>query len=215
GALLAAGAAEAMVAGAATPTRRVIEAGLMTVGPAEGVGTPSSYFLMLMPDRALIFADCALVVEPTAGELADIAVAATRSGRALLGEARTALLSYSTRGSGDGAGPRRVRDAVALARARAPELAGVIDGELQADAALDAAIAARKGAEGPVAGAANVLVFPGLDAGNIGYKLVQELGRAQAVGPFLQGFARPISDLSRGASVDDIVAAAVIALATG
>ena len=215
GALVATGAADAMVAGAANPTRRVIEAGLMTVGPAEGVGTPSSYFLMLLPDRALIFADCALVVEPSAEELADIAVAATRSGKALLGEARTALLSFSTRGSGEGAGPRRVREAVEIARVRAPELAGAIDGEMQADAALNATIAAKKGAEGSVAGAANVLVFPSLDAGNIGYKLVQELARAQAVGPFLQGFARPISDLSRGASVDDIVAAAVVALATG
>ncbi len=186
----------------------------MTVGPAEGLGTPSSYFLMLLPDRALVFADCALVVEPTAEELADIAVAATRSGAALLGEARTAMLSYSTKGSGDGTGPRRVREALAFARERAPELADMIDGELQADTALNAAVAGKKGAGGPVAGAANVLVFPDLDAGNIGYKLVQELSGAQAVGPFLQGFAKPISDLSRGATVDDIVAAAVVTLAS-
>jgi phosphate acetyltransferase len=211
GALVAAGEADAMVAGAASSTRRVIEAGLLTVGLAPGVETPSSFFLMALPGRPLIFADCALNVAPTPGELADIAIASARSGAALLGEARTALLSFSTHGSGTGAEVERVREAVALARARAPDLA--FDGELQADAALDAAIARRKGAVGPVAGHANVLVFPSLAAGNIGYKLVQQLAGARAVGPILQGFARPVSDLSRGASVADIVATAVLTLA--
>ncbi len=205
-----------MVAGAATPTRRVIEAGLLTVGLAPGVETPSSFFLMALPGpdalhRALLFADCALTVAPTAAQLADIAVASARSGAALLGEARTALLSFSTHASGAGPEVERVRAAVELARAKAPELA--FDGPLQADAALDAAIARRKGAESPVAGRANVLVFPTLDAGNIGYKLVQQLAGARAVGPVLQGFARPVSDLSRGASVDEIIAAAVLTLA--
>jgi phosphate acetyltransferase len=212
GALVAAGEADAMVAGAATPTRRVIEAGLLTVGLAPGVETPSSFFLMALPGgRTLIFADCALTVAPTAAQLADIAVASARSGAALLGEARTALLSFSTRGSGAGPEVERVREAVALARARAPDVA--FEGEIQADAALDAAIARRKGVAGPVAGQANVLVFPSLDAGNISYKLVQQLAGARAIGPVLQGFARPVSDLSRGASVDEIVATAVLTLA--
>lgn len=217
GALVAAGEADAMVAGAATPTRRVIEAGLLTVGPAPGVETPSSFFLMALSGRTLLFADCALTVAPTAAQLADIAVASARSGTALLGEARTALLSFSTHGSGAGPEVARVREAVALARARAPDLA--IDGPLQADAALDEAVARRKGAAGPgggsVAGRANVLVFPSLEAGNIGYKLVQQLAGARAIGPVLQGFARPVSDLSRGASVDEIVATAVLTLAIG
>jgi phosphate acetyltransferase len=211
GALVAAGGADAMVAGAATPTRRVIEAGLLTVGLAPGVEAPSSFFLMALPGRTLIFADCALTVAPSASRLADIAVASARSGAALLGQARTALLSFSTRGSGAGPEIDRVREAVALARARAPDL--LFDGELQADAALDAAIARRKGADGPVAGNANVLVFPSLEAGNIGYKLVQQLAGARAIGPVLQGFARPVSDLSRGASVDEIVATAALTLA--
>lgn len=214
GALVAAGEAAAMVAGAANPTRRVIEAGMMTVGLRPGVETPSSFFLMLLPDgRALVFADCALNVEPTAAELADIAIASAATARRLLGEARVALLSYSTHGSGAGAPVEKVRAAARIAAERAPGLA--IEGELQADAALNPEIAAKKGAAGPVAGRANVLVFPDLDAGNIAYKLVQELARAQAVGPFLQGFARPLSDLSRGATVEDIVAAAVVTLALG
>lgn len=210
GALVASGEADAMVAGAATPTRRVIEAGLMTVGLAPGVETPSSFFLMILPGRALLFADCALTVSPTAGQLADIAVASARSGAALLGEARTALLSFSTRGSGAGPEVERIREALTLARQRAPDLA--FDGELQADAALDAAVAERKGVDGLVAGRANVLIFPSLEAGNIGYKLVERVAGARAIGPILQGFARPISDLSRGASVDDIVATCVLTL---
>lgn len=211
GALVAAGEADAMVAGAATPTRRIIEAGAMTIGLAEGVATPSSFFVMLLRGRPIVFADCALNVAPDAGQLADIAIASARSAAALLGEARVAMLSFSTLGSGAGSEVDRVREAVAIARTRAPALA--IDGEFQADTALNAAIAGRKGAGGPVAGQANVLVFPSLEAGNIAYKLVQELAGAQAVGPFLQGFARPVCDLSRGASVNDIVAAGAVVLA--
>ena len=201
-AMVAAGEADAMVAGADSPTRRVIEAAGMAIGIADGVAIPSSYFLMLFPDgREMIFADCAVNVAPDATALADIARASAATGTALLGEARVALLSFSTGASG--AGPSV--DAVRIA---ADETG--FTGPVQADAALNPAIAAAKGLG---LGDANVLVFPSLDAGNIAYKLAQELAGAQAIGPMLQGFRRPVCDLSRGATVEDIIAATVLTAA--
>lgn len=201
-AMVAAGEADAMVAGADAPTGRVIEAAGLAIGLAEGVSVPSSFFLMAFPDgRELIFADCAVNVAPDAEGLAAIATASAGSATALLGSASVALLSFSTGSSGAGPSVERVR-----AAAEATGFAG----PLQGDAALNPLVAVRKGLG---TGDANTLIFPSLDAGNIAYKLAQELAGARAVGPILQGFRRPVGDLSRGATAEDIVAVTAVTIA--
>ena len=212
------GKADSMVAGALSATADVLRAGLTIIGTAPGMKTASSCFVMDThnskwgTDGLMIFSDCAVIPVPTAEQLADIAVSAADSCRKMLNaEPVVAMLSFSTKGSGgNNDNVLRVQEGVKLAKEKAPDL--LLDGELQADAALVPSVTEKKAPGSPVTGKVNTLVFPDLGAGNIGYKLVQRLAGADAFGPFLQGFAKPISDLSRGCSAEDIVATAAVTL---
>lgn len=213
------GYADSMVAGAENTTADVLRAGLTVIGTAPGTKTASSCFVMQMQDSRwgsdglMIFSDCAVIPTPSSEQLADIAVSAAQSCRGFIGaEPVVAFLSFSTKGSGGNKDENilRVREAVKLLDEKKPDF--VYDGELQADAALVPSVTQKKAPGSPVEGKVNTLVFPDLGAGNIGYKLVQRLAGAEAFGPFLQGFAKPISDLSRGCSAEDIVTTAAVTL---
>ncbi len=209
--MIKAGDADCMVAGALSPTSHVLRAAFQVLKTKPGISVVSGAFIMLLPEGCqfgengmLIFADCAVVPDPTKEELAQIAVATAKTTRDIAGlDPVVAMLSFSTRGSASHEKVDKVREAMELAREMSPELK--IDGEMQSDAAIVPSVGAQKAPDSTVAGHANTLIFPSLETGNIAYKLVQRLAGAGAVGPILQGLAAPVNDLSRGATVEDII----------
>ncbi len=215
GMMVKAGDADGMVAGVATATASVIQIASLTIGFQPGISTPSSFFMMVLDqfqnekDKVFIFADCAVNIQPDSRQLAEIGISSGLNANALLGmEPKIAFLSFSSRGSASHADVDKVKDAVKIAKEKRPDFD--IEGEIQADAAIIQRVAEKKIGASNVAGRANVLIFPDLDSGNICYKLVQYMANAIALGPILQGFAKPVNDMSRGASVDDLVGVTAI-----
>ena len=213
--MVAAGDADGAVGGAINTTAETVRAALHCIGPAAGVRTVSGVFFVCVQDRGyghdgvLSFADCGLVIDPSAVEVAEIAIATAHSTRIIIGaEPKVALLSFSTKGSAKHPFAEKMIEALRILRERAPDLD--VDGELQADAALVASVGSSKAPGSAVAGHANTLIFPDLASGNIAYKLVERLGNGAAYGPFLQGLAKPVNDLSRGCSADDVYGAAIV-----
>jgi phosphate acetyltransferase len=213
--LVSTGECDGMVAGIASSTASVLQTAGLGIGYEEGIKSPSSFFIMVLPEfkgeknKILIFSDCAVSINPDADALARLAVTTARNAMKLTNiMAKIAFLSFSTKGSAVSTETEKVKKAAEIAKQLAPELS--IDGELQADAALIPEVARKKVERSPVAGSANVLIFPDLDAGNIAYKLTQYLAGAKAIGPIMQGFKKPVNDLSRGASVEDVIQVAAI-----
>ena len=198
------GQADGSVAGSLSTTSDVIRAGIQIVGMPAGITVVSSFFLMVFPNISYSYADCGVVPDPTAEQLADIAISTASNHRKLTGEEpRVAMLSFSTKGSASHPSVEKVQKATSLVKIKQPDL--IIDGELQFDAAVVPSVCAKKAPGSPIAGTANVFIFPDLNAGNISYKLTQRLAGAEAFGPIIQGLKKPCYDLSRGRSVSDIV----------